>query len=148
MFGITYLKTDKPIYPDRCARGLSQESITIFQGEELVADSAFQFQPNQKDKQLLECSINWVDDAGAIKQMQQETKANGHLKFQHGIVCIRIVDIDQSNNRWLQGLTYNRDILPNNPYHGNLIIPNEYTEKRVMRALQVALADLARSNLC
>lgn len=148
LFGITYPKTAKPIYPDRCARGLSQQLVTIFHGEELVGNSAFQFQQSNKNKELLECSINWVDDPGAINQIQEETKPNGYLKYQHGIVCIRRVDIDQSNNRWIQRLTYNRDILPDNPYHGNLIIPREYTAKRVMRALQSALVELARSDLC
>ena len=86
-------------------------------------------------------SINWNDNEGAILLTLTQIKEDGSIQFKGGYAVIATVDLDWiANSPSLnQAFNYERDRLPDNPYHGNLLLdPN--TSQHIRKYIANALA--------
>lgn len=88
------------------------------------------FIPNSKTSQTRsdqgqEISINWEDDGTVLSFTLTMPKENNltSLAFPHGAVRLLTEVLDEVNNKpaTANTLTYERNTLENNPYHGNIV---------------------------
>ncbi len=110
-----------------------------------VATHLFEFKTSAtRTDQLLEQSINWEDQEGVAAFTLQQTKSDGTILFREGLVKIPLEEIKQINKRPSVNnvISYERQPLDNNPYHGNLLIP-ESISKPTRNQISAAIAIVA-----
>lgn len=136
-------------FPEHFYRGFgSSDCFTAFG---YVAAGAFQFKPNTQEPRsddFIEASINWDDEPLALKTLlSQINSKTGELQFQYGYVRIPMSVLlpmvwDHINNGHF---SYERRPLPNNIYHGNLLLHSSF-KKAELKTFQDGLAMIA--NMC
>ena len=109
-------------YPDNLLRGLSAEDWV---SDGLVTAAAFQIKfeaPFLKDGRATQ-SIFWEDDDSVINLMLQQ-KREDHFQFKAGIARLPRESVEHIMRLpvFTGILSYERDRLPDNPYHGNLLV--------------------------
>ncbi len=124
-------------YPDKLIRGISNKDDVegVISG---FADSSLfkKFQAGRdRNDDYLELSINWCDDAGALDHILQEEKEPGVLQFKFGaaILCRKEVDRLCKRPATKGKLAYERNLLPNNKYHGNILLDRSAYEIKKFR---------------
>jgi hypothetical protein len=127
-------------FPENCIRGIPNK--TFLYDDETVAAHLFDFkQRDARDDGLTEQSINWEDDTQAVEFTLSQTKEDGDRQFKAGVAIVPRSEIDRINK--LPGiggdLSYERQPLAGNPYHGNLLLPTD-TSKKKMRMIAGSLA--------
>jgi hypothetical protein len=116
-------------YPDYYLRGITGKDVLDEEG--IPTSSLFQFQLPSRPDGFIEESINWYDDEGAVDTLLLQKK-NNEIQFKIGAVVLerkRIDDIIKSQgikNR----LAYERNHLPENQYHGNLLLSGELSRRK------------------
>ena len=127
-------------YPDECIRGISDVSCVT---EDKPTSHLFNFKDeNNRSDGWCEQSINWKDDEYSIQFTLKQQK-NGDVQFKVGIAIISRDQLDKLNRRpAIAGiLSYERDALENNQYHGNLLLKTNTPKPiRKMVAAGIALA--------
>lgn len=116
------------IIPDRCIKGISQNSELRFPDKPLslqnVGAAAFTFRENiNRSGTLWESSINWEDDSEVINFTLSQKKRN-KIHFKFGVVMLNKSDIDEINRKPTINniISYERNPKPENKYHGNLLL--------------------------
>lgn len=109
-------------YSDNLLRGLSADDWI---SDGLVTAAAFQIKfeaPFLKDGHAAQ-SICWEDDDSVINLMLQQ-KREDHFQFKTGIARLPRGSIERIMRlpAFAGILSYERDRLPDNPYHGNLLV--------------------------
>ena len=110
-------------YPDTCIRGIPNNSFLTEDGS--IGTHLFYFKnEHSRDDGWTEQSINWEDDTSVIEFTLNQEKEDGELQFKAGAVLIPREEIDRLKNRpTVSGLiSYERQPLENNPYHGNILL--------------------------
>lgn len=109
-------------YPDEFIRGIS--TIDCLDKNGRVSAALFQFEEVEHNADYLEMSINWYDDDGALTEIFERRKDNGALQFRFGATILSRHELDASLlHSFCDGvMKYRRDELPDNPYHGNLLL--------------------------
>jgi len=109
-------------YSDNLLRGLSADDWV---SDGLVTAAAFQikFEPPFLRNGHAAQSICWEDDASVIDLMLQQ-KREDHFQFKAGIARLPRESIERIRRlpAFIGILSYDRDGLPDNPYHGNLLV--------------------------
>ena len=126
-------------YPDNCLRGISNQSQV--QEDDLVANDVFYFlDDHTRADGTFEQSINW-DDENAIPFTLSQKRQDGSLQFRGGVAVIARCDLDRLSKlpAFGEALSYDRQPLPENPYHGNLILTAGISKAR-RKAIAVTLA--------
>ena len=125
-------------YLDNFLKGIPNSTFLIERNK--VATHLFFFNQVREDGALQQ-SINWEDDKNAIDFTLLQTKPDGDLQFKSGIAQVPIREIDKLNMRpTVNGvLSYEREPLPENKYHGNLIIMRR-VKKPQMRQIAAGIA--------
>jgi hypothetical protein len=111
------------IYPENCIRGIPNSDFLINDGA--IGSHLFYFKTEHKrDDGLIEQSINWEDDDTVIEFTLNQKKENGERQFKAGVAIIPREEIDRLSKRpTIRDLvTYERQPLQNNPYHGNILL--------------------------
>lgn len=131
-------------FPQEFLRGLSNKDFAM---NGLVMASAFQFDEADRDDGMLEASINWLDDDGAIEVALQQRKENGRIQFVGGVARIDI----QLMKLILRSIpsdifSHERAELPNNPYHGNLLLASS-VNRQMKQMITNGLALAAGTNI-
>jgi len=125
-------------YPDYCLRGIRNKDFLV-PGEKAAASNLF-FLGNGKLRSSgwREGSINWQDDENAIDfTMNIQSENGGDFAFKAGVAVLArerldyVVRLGQAMGRF----AYERQQLPENPYHGNLLLKDD-TSKHI--AIQIA----------
>lgn len=109
-------------FPDNCLRGIP--SVKQIEEDGGVSTTLFLFDDNHKKSTgELTQSINWEDDDLAIRFTLAQTK-NGVPQFEGGVAVIPRKNIEAiSSFGAIRGaLTYDRQVVPGNAYHGNLVL--------------------------
>lgn len=109
--------------PDSCLRGIPKKdfltpeglSYHAFKPDERTADS-------RQDKGQ-ETSVNWEDDESVVESTLRRRDEKGHITFPYGLARLPCHKIDQLNSEpgSRSALTCERNPLPDNPYHGNIV---------------------------
>jgi len=110
-------------YPSTFLKGISNPQDVV---DGIVSAVPFRFDPKDPKQirglKLLQ-SIDWEDDNGVIPLLMNQTNQKGDIQFKAGLARVPISCVDYINSLpKLGGLDYEREVQPNNPYHGNLII--------------------------
>lgn len=136
-------------YPQKFLRGLSNKD---FVQDGHVLPTAFQFDDVGRADCMHEASINWLDNDGAIDVALKQRKDNGKIQFTAGIACLELELVKLVLNSIPQEVfTYERDELPENIYHGNLLLASSVSrpmKQLVMNGLALAAGTnvIAQSN--
>lgn len=130
-------------FANRFIKGLNLADHILEHGG--VSSSAFTFHesPNRTDNKQ-EQSINWEDDDNAIRFTLNQTKPDGSIHFQYGVVTVPIEELEKLNSRPSVNtfIDYERSPITGNNYHGNLTIPRTLA-KPTMRLICAGLAIIA-----
>lgn len=127
-------------FPDNCIRGIKSGAFLTDDGR--VGASLFFFEERYtRVDGWTEQSINWEDDDHAIEFTLNQRKETGEKQFKAGVVVIPRNGIDRV--RKLPGvidkLSYERQRLDDNPYHGNMLLQAN-VRKPTMKLIGAALA--------
>ena len=135
---------EKEKYPDEFLRGIPNKDF-ISDGQ--VLPNAFQFEDLNRTDKKSELSINWLDDEGAIQVAIDQRKANGKIQFVGGVARLNrsMVQLVLTNIRQ-NAVSYERARLPENPYHGNILIDSSI-EKPIRLLIMSGLALAAGTNI-
>ncbi len=132
-------------YPNDFWRGVSSEQ----QIHENHANSqAFTFKENpERNDNYFEMSINWNDDPQSIEVLLKQRKANGDIQFKMGAVNIELKLLKRCLFALVQSekLSYERASIPENEYHGNLLLRSDVS-KQDKTMISNALAALSMNN--
>lgn len=129
-------------YPDNCIRGLKSEDWRQ-PDSNLPASCAFYFDDNsQRSDNCSELSINWEDDKKALQFTLNQKRQDDTPQFKIGVVRLVKSSIDRLNKRPAFGgaLSYERKSLPDNPYHGNILLSKTIDRRRMKSLIAPALA--------
>ncbi len=133
-------------YPENCIKGIPNNSFLIEDGS--VASHLFYFKKeHSREDGWIEQSINWDDNTFTIGLTFAQRKENGDLQFKVGAAKIPLEEIDRlSRQPTVNGLlSYERQPLKNNPFHGNLLISIEApapTMKKIAAGLALAVSEI------
>lgn len=138
------------VFPNNYIRGVLNDTYTT----EVGVVGAHLFFPNKRTSDQRgdgwdETSINWEDDENAIRFTLQTTKEDGTIKFQTGVVLLPREEIDRLSSRpTTTGLIgYERQQLPENPYHGNIVFRHgmdEHMMKRLAASIAVTASHIIK----
>ena len=129
-------------FPDLLLKGISDQQYLDEEGG--VAANLFYFELqrvySERNDEFVEGSICWKDNEEAVDLLMNQKK-NGDIQFKYGAAVINRYEIDRLRKipQYRSKLNYERNPLPENPYHGNLLL-NRTTGKQVMRKLAGAIA--------
>lgn len=126
-------------FPENCLRGIQQKDKILEDG--FVATDVFYFDDNHvKENGDFEQSINWEDDEGAIPFTLAQKRSDNSLQFRGGVAILSRADSDRISKLPAgNGLSYERQKLDDNPYHGNLVLTGSMSKVR-RRAIAGTLA--------
>ncbi len=134
-------------YPDRFIRGITETSVLRDRDRPLAIDNvgraAFSFNTSQnRQDSKNELSVNWEDDDAAISFTLTQKKESGRIRYQVGVAIVPRLAIDEINSKPAipNLLSYERAPLPNNNYHGNILVDEQQSihTKRMLAALLAA----------
>lgn len=133
---------DRPL-PEILIRGIPNANFLDDDGN--PATALFLFNKDiPRDDNNREESVNWHDDENARKIAFEQKKEDQTLQFKSGIALLskpeldRIIKTKSAENR----LSYERRRLPENSYHGNLLL-DKGTPKLVMQKIAASIATCA-----
>ena len=125
-------------YPKEFLRGIPNKDF-ISGGH--VNANAFQFDDVGRQDGNKELSINWLDDAEAITLALSQRKENGKIQFSAGVARLDLDYVKLIFQSISVGIfSYERSALPDNQYHGNLLLGNcdKSTKQLIMNGLALA----------
>jgi hypothetical protein len=128
-------------YPENAIKGIPNRDFLLEDGL-LPSSHLFHFKPeNARDDGWIEQSINWEDDESVLEFTLRQTKENDEIQFKAGAAIIPRHELDRLNNRpTIRGLlSYERQPLDHNPYHGNLLL-KVHVSKQAMKMIAAAIA--------
>jgi hypothetical protein len=135
-------------FPDNCLKGISVEDQLLQDG--YIASHLFYFnKQSDRDDDWCEQSINWDDDEHAI-DFTLNQKKDGKVQFRIGVAILPRDELDQINKRpTVNGiLSYERRILKENKYHGNILIKNNVEVKKRKQIAAIIALSVARIIQC
>jgi len=127
-------------YPDYLIRGIPNPGF--LDEDDLPSANLFYF--NKPESVRLpgyrEESINWHDDDAAITHTFNQRK-DGSVQFKVGIAILLRSELDKikNNPNVRQRFDYERHPLPENPYHGNMLLKTD-APKPLIRKIAAQLA--------
>jgi len=127
-------------YPENFLKGIPNKQFLT--ENNFVSTDLFYFKQKRVDG-ALEQSINWEDDKDAIEFTLKQKKQGGILQFKSGVAIVSRERIDELINRpAINGfLSYERDVLRENKYHGNLLLRRSVSKPQMKQiAAGIALA--------
>lgn len=106
-----------------------------------VTANAFQFEDMGRSDGNKELSINWLDNEEAILLALNQRKENGKIQFSAGVARLELDYVKLIFQSISSGVfSYERNALPDNQYHGNLLLSNcdKPTKQLIMNGLALA----------
>ena len=127
-------------YPDNCIKGIPNNTFITNEGTPTANLFYFPENPSRGDE-WVEQSINWEDGDSAVEFTLNQKKDTGEIHFKGGAAILSRNELERLNNRpQIKGLlSYERKPLPNNRYHGNLLMKSG-TSKQTMKLIASAIA--------
>jgi len=135
-------------FPENCIKGVPQRS---FLPDGFVGAHLFYFQKPDRGDGWKDQSINWQDDDSVIGFTLNQRKENGELHFKAGAVILPRAEIDRLNKNLAANgvLSYERQILNNNPYHGNILLRSHvpiHEMKKLAAGLALAVSEIVHQH--
>lgn len=113
-------------YPPEMIRGitnLSDDIVEVYEGEYYAKAGLFQFTDESREDGMLEVSINWYDDDGALTNVLEYRKGE-NIKYKGGAAIIQRGKFDSDFKRYVLAgaVSYERAKIDGNEYHGNILV--------------------------
>ena len=129
-------------YPDELLRGISNNDFIDEEGR--ASALLFQFDDADRQDGYMEASINWFDDEYSLKLMLAQRKQNDDTTYQFKIGVAILsrdrLDLIVKSPNAKNAISYERQKLYMNPYHGNILLKSGLTKQiRLMLAGSVAM---------
>jgi len=126
-------------YPINFLRGISSKDWATENG--LVTAAAFQFDENHTKDGWMQQSICWEDNDSVTELMMKQKNDRDEIQFKGGIARVPRESIIYINNLPASRnlMSYERETLFNNPYHGNLLL-KQTTEKKLRSIIAATIA--------
>jgi hypothetical protein len=133
-------------YPEFCLRGISDKNSIDEEG--IPTAALFQFSKECRSDGFIEESIAWLDDNGAFDVLFLQKNKKDEIQFKFGAALISREKIDQIKKiNWIKDkLLYERHVMPENKYHGNLLV-NSKTSKPTKNSISAIIALHASENI-
>ena len=120
-------------YPEEFLRGVLNDTFLLHNesGNVYVSSTFFKdktgYSESMKKPGYMEMSINWYDEEDALKHLKEQLDNNGRKQYLSGVAVFSRIALDSlCRNPAFDGrVSYNRDELPNNKFHGNLLVKKE-----------------------
>jgi hypothetical protein len=127
-------------YPDCCLKGIDLKDAISDDGE--IGSHILYFKVAERPLSWEKQSINWQDDDSAIGFTLGQTNQDGTLQFKYGVLVLSRYEIDRINNRpQISGiLSYEREPLQYNDYHGNLLLAAGVSKKKMKQVAATLVA--------
>ncbi len=131
--------TTESNFPESCIKGISAQD-QIGQGGN-AAPHLFNFKDKIRPDGWKEQSINWNDDEEAISFTLSQERDNGSIQFAYGVAILPTHEIERVKRhiKVPSALSYERDALPGNRYHGNILLRGDI-QKPLMRMISANIA--------
>jgi len=104
------------------------------------------FNPERDTREdgYIEQSINWEDDEGAVELTLNQEKSDGRIQFKGGIAFLNRTSLDAFKKEpiFSKIISYERNQLESNRYHGNLLLRTEASAKPNRRVIAGRLASM------
>jgi hypothetical protein len=109
------------MYAEKMIRGISDPGWV---SDGYASAALFQFKESNRLEGFSELSINWYDDEGALDHILNQKKETGNIQFKGGAAILSKESVNSINKipQYIGTTHFDRDILPDNRYHGNIII--------------------------
>ncbi len=131
-------------YPRELLRGISNKD---FVQNGFVLATAFQFEDADREDNMNEASINWLDDDEAITIALEQRKDNGKIQFPVGLAKIDLEKLKLILSGFsMEDFSYERAPIEGNKYHGNLLL-NSIISKPIKQLIMNGLALAAGTNI-
>lgn len=134
-------------------RGIASETLFVDNNRTQVKSDVFKFDEiDGRTDGMVECSVNWADDEGALRCIARQTtdrRGARELQFAGGACRISLEDLQYLRKVYGRLLDWERrptsDGDGSNPYHGNLLSLSgaKGDSKAMMREMRSQLALLA-----
>ncbi len=126
-------------YAEKLIRGILNPQW--IDSDRRLSGEIFQFNESDHVKGFSETSINWYDDKGALEHiLSQRKKDEDTPKYKGGAAIIPRCDINSLIDSPFKGLVrYNRNALPDNKYHGNILLKSGLP-KSIKNAISQSIA--------
>ena len=127
-------------FPEDCIRGISNTDWLCEEGPASI--NMFQFNSGRdREDGWIEESINWHDDPNVVAYtLAQRNSKDTKAKFSVGAAILPRKVIDNLGKEgFSDNVRYERWSLPENPYHGNLLLHSE-TSKNLKTLIRARLA--------
>lgn len=127
--------------PDKCIRGIPNSNCLEVEGSHVANVCLFEFRsnPNRVDS-WNEVSISWMDNEHVIEFTLKQKNDQEELRFKVGVAILPLVELKKLRNRHPEFFHYERQPLPSNNYHGNLLL-NHDTNKTRRNLIRAGLAN-------
>ena len=134
-------------FPESLLRGLHNKNCITAEGE--VTAEAFSERESEYRENLFEISINWEDNEEVESFTLEQKHEKGHKLFPQGIVRISLSELERLKKlpRTKSIMSYERAALPDNPYHGNILLSGDAskaTRKLVRSSLALCVSSTQR----
>lgn len=120
-------------FPNKFLKGIPNSEKVDY--NDAPTSDLFYFQDNhERNDNFDETSINWNDDEESCKVLLNQMK-NGTYQFKSGyaIMCRHSLD-ELMKKPLIKGvLKYERNVLPHNIYHGNILLDKSVPKKNMQR---------------
>jgi len=135
-------------FPDTFLKGIPAADFVAADGTISAALFHFDNQHTRTDG-WIEQSINWEDNDGALALTLNQRKQDGQLQFRVGVARLPRIEIDTlSRLPTVNGIiSYERSPLPDNTYHGNLLLKSgtpSLTMKRIAGFIACCVSGVIR----
>jgi len=134
-------------FPDNCIKGIPNSDFLLADGS--AASHLFYFKKEQaRVDGWIEQSINWEDDDSAVEFTLNQRKENGEKQFKAGVAIVPRNEIDRLGRLPTVDkgiLSYERQCLENNHYHGNILLQTNVpkpTMKKIAAGLALAVSKI------
>ncbi|HEX9385888.1 MAG TPA: hypothetical protein VF918_06175 [Anaerolineales bacterium] len=126
-------------FPVNCLKGIPNSSFINEEG--FVLPHLFYFPSQPRDENWKEQSINWEDDEGCLQLTLNQRREDGEFQFQVGVAVIPTEEVNRLCRRPSvhNFLSYERQPITDNPYHGNLLL-HKNASNVLMKAIAAGLA--------
>ena len=128
-------------YPENFLRGLSADDC-VSDGIPTAAAFQFHFEPDLMKDGCATNSIGWEDDGNVVDLLMKQQK-DGQTQFKAGLARFKRDSIDHIMKlpTYRGILSYDRQPLEGNQYHGNILVSNTSTkyQRRVIPGVIASL---------
>jgi hypothetical protein len=132
-------KNNTEKYPPELLRGISCKDQLDEEG--LASATLFPFDKKVREDGFIEESINWYDNEKAKNILFSQKKEDGNFQFKMGAAVLIKEEIDRiiKNSQVKDRLSYERNCLNGNKFHGNLLL-KDGVPKLVKRKIAATIA--------